>query len=105
RRIGAQLQHQFSQQQQGRRRQRLLDRAQKIASLLPGVVFQLKRFANGRYAFLYASEGARDLYGIDPQRLLVDAAQALAHVHPQDLPRLKAALLRLAAQSTTGSVE
>ncbi len=105
RRIGAQLQHQFSQQQQGRRRQRLLDRAQKIASLLPGVVFQLKRFANGRYAFLYASEGARDLYGIDPQRLLEDASQALVHVHPQDLPRLKAALLRVAAGSTTGSVE
>ncbi|MGK8939445.1 PAS domain S-box protein [Stutzerimonas stutzeri] len=105
RRIGAQQQHQFSQQQQGRRRQRLLDRAQKIASLLPGVVFQLKRFANGRYAFLYASEGARDLYGIDPQRLLEDASQALVHVHPQDLPRLKAALLRVAAGSTTGSVE
>ena len=59
RRISVQQQYQFAQQQQNRRRQRLLDRAQKIASLLPGMVFQLKRFANGRYAFLYASEGAR----------------------------------------------
>ncbi|MCQ4264653.1 PAS domain-containing sensor histidine kinase [Stutzerimonas stutzeri] len=105
RRASVRQQHQFAQQQQGRRRQRLLDRAQKIASLLPGVVFQLKRFPSGRYAFLYASEGARELYGIDPQQLLEDAPQALAHVHPDDLPRLKATLLRLAADPGTGAVE
>ncbi|AHY44982.1 PAS domain S-box protein [Stutzerimonas decontaminans] len=105
RRLSVQQQHQLAQQQQARRRQRLLDRAQKIASLLPGVVFQLKRFANGRYAFLYASEGARELYGIDPQRLLDDPSQALLQVHPQDLPRLKIALLRLAVCPGTGSVE
>ena len=105
RRFSVQRQHQFAQQQQSRRQQRLYDRAQKIASLLPGVVFQLKRFANGRYAFLYVSEGARELYGIDPQRLLDDPTQALGRVHPHDLPRLKAALLRLAARPGTGSVE
>ncbi|EWC42380.1 PAS domain S-box protein [Stutzerimonas stutzeri] len=105
RRFSAQQQHQFVQQQLGRRRQRLLVRAQKIASLLPGVVFQLKRFPSGRYAFLYVSEGARELYGIAPHELLEDAARALAHVQPQDLPRLKAALLRLAVRSGTGSVE
>ncbi len=105
RRISVQQQYQFAQQQQNRRRQRLLDRAQKIASLLPGMVFQLKRFANGRYAFLYASEGARELYGIEPQRLLEDAAQALVHVHPQDLPRLHRALLRLAVHPGSGAVE
>ena len=105
RRASVQQQYQFAQQQQGRRRQRLLDRAQKIASLLPGVVFQLKRFPSGRYAFLYASEGARELYGIDPQRWLEDAPQALAHVHPDDLPRLKVTLLRLAADPGTGAVE
>ncbi|MHA6639628.1 PAS domain-containing sensor histidine kinase [Stutzerimonas frequens] len=105
RRFSAQRQHQFVQQQQARRRQRLLVRAQKIASLLPGLVFQLKRFASGRYAFLYVSEGARELYGMDPQRLFEDPSRALAHVHPQDLPRLKAALLRLAIRAGTGSVE
>ena len=105
RRLSVQRQHQFAQQQQSRRQQRLYDRAQKIASLLPGMVFQLKRFANGRYAFLYVSEGARELYGTDPQHLLEDAAQALCHVHPQDLSRLKIALLRLAARPGRGAVE
>ena len=105
RRLSVQRQHQFAQQQQSRRQQRLYDRAQKIASLLPGMVFQLKRFANGRYAFLYVSEGARELYGTDPQRLLEDAAQALCRVHPQDLSRLKIALLRLAARPGRGAVE
>jgi PAS domain S-box-containing protein len=104
RRISVQQQYQLTQQQQARRRQRLLDRAQKIASLLPGMVFQLKRFANGRYAFLYVSEGARELYGLEPRRLSEDAAQALIHVHPQDLPHLRAALLRLAARPAAGSV-
>ncbi len=105
RRLSVQRQHRFAQQQQSRRQQRLYDRAQKIASLLPGMVFQLKRFANGRHAFLYVSEGARELYGTDPQRLLDDAAQALCRVHPQDLSRLKIALLRLAARPGTGAVQ
>ena len=52
----------------------------------------------------YASEGARELYGIEPQRLLEDAAQALVHVHPQDLPRLHRAL-RLAVHPGSGAVE
>ncbi|MBE7374259.1 PAS domain S-box protein [Pseudomonas lopnurensis] len=105
RRIAVHRQHRLEQRQQARRRQRLLDRARKIASLLPGMVFQLKRFANGRYAFLYVSEGAHELFGIQPALLIEDAARALIDVHPDDLPRLRAALLRLAVAPGSGTIE
>ncbi|MGE4408748.1 PAS domain-containing sensor histidine kinase [Pseudomonas sp.] len=105
RRIAVRKQHRLAQRQEARRRQRLLDRAQKIASLLPGMVFQLKRFANGRYAFLYVSEGARELYGIEPSLLVEDAGRALADVYPSDQPHLRTALLRLAAAPGSGAVE
>src|SRR5690606_41327691 len=56
RRIVIQRQHRLSQQRQVRQRKRLLKRAQKIAQLLPGMVYQLRRFRDGRYQFLYVSE-------------------------------------------------
>ncbi len=105
RRIRAQLRHQLSRRQQERNRRRLLDRARKIARLLPGMVFQLKRFADGRYAFLYVSEGARAVYGLPPSSLIRDAGCALAAVHTEDLPRLRGTLLRLALQGGSASTE
>ncbi|MCW3147666.1 PAS domain S-box protein [Stutzerimonas stutzeri] len=94
RRLIVQRQHQLSRQQHARSHQRMLERAQKIASLLPGMVFQLKRYADGRHAFLYVSEGARALYGQSPENLIGDPQLATAGVHPDDLPRLRSTLTR-----------
>ncbi|CAM5285491.1 histidine kinase OS=Stutzerimonas stutzeri OX=316 GN=CXK95_07145 PE=4 SV=1 [Stutzerimonas stutzeri] len=94
RRLIVQQQHRLSQQQQARNHQRMLERAQKIASLLPGMVFQLKRYADGRYAFLYISEGASALYGQNATELIGDPRLAMRSVHPDDLPRLRHTLTR-----------
>src|SRR5690606_29459399 len=91
RRIVNQRQHRLSHQRQVRQRKRLLKRAQKIAQLLPGMVYQLRRFRDGRYQFLYVSEGVQQLYGLSPEQLIDDAGVAFAAVHPDDLPRLDAA--------------
>lgn len=103
RRLAVQEQHRLSRQQQARSHRRMLERAQKIASLLPGMVFQLKRYADGRYAFLYVSEGAAELFGQTPAQLLGDAQLAMAHVHPDDLPRLRSTLAQAVRQGSAAT--
>ena len=90
--------HQTRSLQQERTRRRLLDRGQKIASLLPGMVYQLKRSPDGHFSFLWASEGSNALYGLTPEQLLDDASPALAAVYEPDRPVLEEAFERSAAQ-------
>ncbi len=95
--------HRVRSMQQARHRKRLLERGQKIASLLPGMVYQLKRSPDGAYSFLYASEGSRELYGINPEQLIDDATIAFAAVYDPDRPNLREAIDRSAANLGSGS--
>jgi two-component system cell cycle sensor histidine kinase PleC len=49
-----------------------------VIANLPGVVFQREVAADGRMRYTYISEGVRDLFGLSPSRVLMDAA-ALAN--------------------------
>jgi len=72
------------------------DRLARIAASLPGLIFTLELTPEGRFELRYASEGARDLLDVEPDRLLGDASALSEVVHPQDLAPLKAALERSA---------
>lgn len=89
--------HRLSSLKQERKRKRLFERGQKIASLLPGMVYQLRRTAEGRYSFLYASAGSRALYGIEPEQLIENASLAFSAVYEPDRPGLRDAMERSAA--------
>ena len=65
--------------------QEVLDKLQKIACQLPGVVFQFRLRPDGSSCLPYASEVLRDIYRIDPEDVLNDAARVFAVVHPDDL--------------------
>ncbi|MGK9066333.1 PAS domain S-box protein [Stutzerimonas chloritidismutans] len=84
--------HRISSLKQERKRKRLFERGQKIASLLPGMVYQLRRTPDGRFSFLYASAGSRDLYGIEPEQLMNDASVAFSAVYEPDRQSLRAAI-------------
>ena len=99
-----QRQHQLAAKREARSRKQLLDRSRKIASLLPGMVYQLKRHADGRFEVLYASQGSRDLFGLEPEVLLADANAALARVHPQDRPEVRAWLEESAQQLSSSTL-
>lgn len=59
---------------------------QKITSRLPGVVFQIRRNAEGLLEFLYISEPARDIYpGFTAEDILCDAYCTLRLHHPDDV--------------------
>jgi PAS domain S-box-containing protein len=62
-----------------------LTRLQHIAGRVPGVVFELRRHANGSFSIPYANEALRDTYGLGPEHVREDARALFAVVHPDDL--------------------
>ncbi len=65
-------------------REEALERLQKIASRVPGVVYQYLLRPDGRSCFPFASEGMRDIYRVSPQDVLEDASRVFAAIHPDD---------------------
>ncbi len=61
------------------------DRLQKIASHIPGVIYQYKLNSDGSSCFPYASEGIREIYGVNPEEVREDASKVFARLHPDDL--------------------
>jgi len=71
-------------------------RLSKIASQVPGVVYQFKWFRDGRLCVPYASEAARRLFQLDPESLRDDAGPVLAVIHPKDLGRVRDTMIESA---------
>ncbi len=65
-----------------------LERLQRIASQVPGVVYQYLQRADGSACFPYASEGMRNIYGVEPEALTNDASWVLDLLEPADLDRV-----------------
>lgn len=72
--------------------QEALDRLTKIASQVPGVVFQFRLRPDGSTCMPYASEGLGDIFRVSPQEVGENASQLSAHIHPDDLDRLVASI-------------
>jgi PAS domain S-box-containing protein len=75
-------------------------RIQKIASLLPGMVFQFRQRPDGSSCFPYASEIFLDIYRFNPEEALEDASKMLALIHPDDLDRVAESIQRSAQELT-----
>ena len=59
-------------------------RLHKIASLVPGMVYQFKLRPDGTSCFPYASDGIRDIYGCAPEDVVDDASSVFTRLHPED---------------------
>ncbi len=55
-------------------KQEALNRLQKIASNIPGVVYQYRRKADGSISFPYASERIKEFFGVSGEELSIDAS-------------------------------
>ncbi|WP_334168758.1 bacteriohemerythrin [Methylobacter sp.] len=66
-----------------------LDRLQKIASQVPGLVFQFQLFPDGSSRIPYANEAIRTIYRISPEEVRADAGKIFACLHPDDLENFK----------------
>lgn len=56
----------------------------KIASQVPGVVFQFRLRPDGSSCFPFASEAMREIFRIGPEEVREDASQVFARIHPDD---------------------
>lgn len=74
-------------------RDRLL---KKLSAHVPGGIFQFTLEPQDNWRFIYASDGMRDIYEIEPGVLQQDAKQVLARIHPLDVERVRASI-RLSA--------
>jgi PAS domain S-box-containing protein len=66
-------------------REEALSRLQKIASQVPGIVFQFRLCTDGSSSVPYASEALREIYRLSPDDVRDDAAPIFSAVHPDDL--------------------
>jgi PAS domain S-box-containing protein len=64
----------------------------KLSQRVPGVIYQFKLFPDGRCTFPFASEGMLHIFGIPPERLLVDASESFSLLHPEDYGSVMASI-------------
>ncbi|HEY1479889.1 MAG TPA: EAL domain-containing protein [Gaiellales bacterium] len=60
-------------------------RLDRIASNLPGVVYQVRIDAEGNVSYPYVSDGIRDVVGIEAADLKADPSLLVRLIHPDDL--------------------
>ncbi len=77
-----------------------LDRLKKIASRVPGLVFQFQLRPDGSFCFPFASEAIRDIYRVSPEEVREDASKVFSILHPDDYDGVVASI-RASAQKLT----
>ncbi len=64
---------------------------QRSMDVIPGVVYQYRRTAEGQERFDLISQGAEEVWGIPPSEAMQNSQVVWDLVRPEDLPRLRAA--------------
>ncbi|MFM2007849.1 MAG: hypothetical protein RLZZ09_3504, partial [Pseudomonadota bacterium] len=77
----------------------------KLASRVPGVIYQYRQRPDGTSCFPFASEGMRDIYRVAPERVREDASPVFAILHPDDFDRIVDTIQASARDLTTWQVE
>ena len=64
----------------------------KLSVHVPGGIYQFKMEFDGRFSVIYASDGIRDIYELEPDVLLLNAEAIFTRIHPQDTTRVRASI-------------
>lgn len=72
----------------------------RLAAQVPGVIYQHRRFADGRFNFPYASAALKDIYGINPEDVREDGSAVFRVIHPEDIEALTLSMRASAANLT-----
>ena len=81
-------------------RQEALDRLQKIASRVPGLVYQYRLRPDGSARLPFASEAIREIFRVSPEEVREDAAKLFANFHPDDYDGIVASIQKSAQELT-----
>ncbi|MBZ9613350.1 ATP-binding protein [Rheinheimera maricola] len=74
------------------------ERLKKIASQLPGMVFQFKLSPDGSACFPYCSDGIGTIYNLTPEQVKLSAEPVFALIHPDDIQQVQDSINQSAAQ-------
>lgn len=77
---------------QSEQHRQLLERLTKIASQVPGVIYQFRSGPDGSSSFPYASDRIREIYRVSPEDVEHDAAAVFAVLHPEDRAAVEASI-------------
>ena len=77
-----------------------LDRLNKIADRVPGMVYQYLLNTDGTSCFPYSSEGIRDIYRVTPDEVVIDASVVFTRIHPDDFEGVVASIQHSATSLT-----
>lgn len=69
-----------------------LERLQKIASCVPGVVYQYRFRPDGTSCFPFASDAINNIYHVTPAEVMEDASKVFERIHPEDIEGLAASI-------------
>jgi diguanylate cyclase (GGDEF)-like protein/PAS domain S-box-containing protein len=69
----------------------------KLSAHVPGGIYQFKMAADGKFSVIYASDGIREIYELEPDVLLLNAEAIFGRIYPQDVSRVRASI-RASAQ-------
>ncbi|EMP54565.1 sensory box/GGDEF/GAF/EAL domain protein [Marinobacter santoriniensis NKSG1] len=64
--------------------QRTIERLEKMASRIPGLVYQFEMGPDGTIRFPYASAGIERIYNVTPDQVREDATRIFDAIHPDD---------------------
>lgn len=81
-------------------REEALNRLQKIANRVPGVVFQYLLRPDGSSCFPYASEAIYEIYRVNPADVREDASMVFERLHPDDADGVAASIQQSAKDLT-----
>ena len=102
----AQLQAEIQQRKATEKaRQETLDKLEKIASRVPGLVYQYRLRPDGSSCFPYASAAIRDIYRVDPEDVREDASRVFTFLHPDDYDGIVASIQASAQDLTPWNYE
>jgi PAS domain S-box-containing protein len=77
-----------------------LNRLHKIASRVPGVVYQYRLHTDGSSSFPFASEAIRDIFRVTPEEVCEDASKVFATLHPDDYDGIVSSIQKSARDLT-----
>ena len=87
------------------RAQRALSKSEKrltqLANNLPGMIYEFCLAPDGKMFFPYISSGVRNLMGLEPEQIKLDATPAFNCIHPDDILSLKNIILDSATTLNT----
>jgi diguanylate cyclase (GGDEF)-like protein/PAS domain S-box-containing protein len=64
----------------------------KLSAHVPGGIYQFKMEFDGRFSVIYASDGIREIYELEPDVLLFNAEAIFTRIHPQDITRVRSSI-------------